>query len=165
MLLKFKDKKKIVNELHNNLVNCLSIILVSFKNIKCNYLNILRKKFYENESFMMVIKNNLLKLAIKNTNINFLSKFIKGPSILFYSDKDINKILKILYFYDNYYKFNFLIRSLIYKGKCISLELKDKLINLNNFKKSIYYFCFYIKNITILRFLNILLKLKNLLSN
>ncbi len=163
MLLKFKDKKKLVFKLNNNLIKCVSIVLVSFKNFQCNILNSLRKKIYENNSFMLVLKNNLLKLAIKNTKIDFLNKFILGPSIIFYSYKNINNILKILY-YNNIYKNKFTLRCLIYKNKNISLSLKDKLIKLDNFDKAIFYFCYYIKNITILKFLNILLKLKNLKS-
>ncbi len=161
MLLKFKDKKKIVSKLNNNLLKCLFIILINFKNFKCNSLNILRKEIYKCDAFILVLRNNLLKLAIKNTNISFLSKFIIGPSILIYSNKkNINNIFKILYLNDNY-KDNFALRCLIYEGRNISLDIKDKLIILDNFNKSISYFCYYLKSITILKILNILLILKS----
>ncbi len=161
MLLNLKDKKKIVLELKNNLNKSLSIILIGFKNISCNNLNNLRKKMYNINSFLVVLRNNLLKFAVKDTEISFLSNYLIGPTIICYSYDIISNFLKLLNIYFNKFKDKLFLRAIVINKKLISLNLSKKLIKLNTINKSLIYFISYLKNISILKFLRVLINIKN----
>ncbi len=160
MLLKINKKKNIIKKLKYNLDKSISIFLIGFKNISCNDLNNLRKKINKLNSFITILRNNLFKLAIKDTDISFLYKYLIGPTILCYSFDDINNIIILLYNYILKYKNILFLRSVVINKKLIKLKLIKRIIKFKNFKNSLLYFIFYLKNISFLRIIRILLKIK-----
>ncbi len=154
MLLNFKNKKKLVLNLKKQLNKSLSILVFNFNNLSSNNLNNLRKIINKNNSFIKVIKNNLLKLSVKDTKLKILIKFLSGPTIICYSLNSISILSKILLPFIN--NETFILKHVFINKKLISLELNKKLSYFNNKKKAVLYFIYYLRKISILRLLNIL---------
>ncbi len=164
MLLNLQQKKNFVLRLKDKLIKSKYIILIKFLKFKVNDLNKLRLEINKYKKlYLVVLKNKLFKLAIQNTKYNFLNKYIVGSMILFCSynitNKDILWNILINFILNN--KKNLVINAFVYNNKLISLKIVNKLIKYNTIDKAFIYFINYLKNISIVRLLNVLLIIKN----
>ncbi len=151
------DIKKIINE-------SSSLVVLNYNNISSNDLNEFRKKLRKNKSFVLVINNNLFKISILDTKLYFLKKFFSGSIIICYTKKKYGLLSKILYKSFSKYNKKFLLKAVCIKKKLISFDIYKKLSFLFNKKKSLEYLIFYLKNISIIKILRILLFIKNIRS-
>ncbi|WP_075431644.1 50S ribosomal protein L10 [Buchnera aphidicola] len=85
MMLKLKNKKKIIKKNHNIAKFALSAITADISNIQVNEMNDLRKKARSLNIEMSVIRNTLLKKSLKNTKFSKLSDTLKGPTLIAFS--------------------------------------------------------------------------------
>ena len=90
-----KEKEKIVNELKEKLKENENIIFVDFKGISVAQSNELRRRMKENDSYLKVIKNRLLKRALEPQDDKIISIFT-GPTAIAYNNHDPVKLAKTL---------------------------------------------------------------------
>ncbi len=155
------DKKKIIYKIKKRLDKSLSIIILGFKNLSTNKLNLLRRNAQKNGSDLMVVRNNLLKICVYKSNFSYLNKYLSGPIILGFSINNYNGLSKVLVKYLNKYKNNLVLKSISLNGREISVDLNKKLSFLFSIKESLKYFIFILKNFFLFRLLRILLIVKD----
>lgn len=76
----FEMKKKKVEEIKEKFVDAKSAILVDFRGLTVDETTELRKKFREAGVEYKVYKNNLVKIAVKDTDFESLSQDLTGPN-------------------------------------------------------------------------------------
>jgi len=75
-------KKQVVAELHEKLKSAKIAILADYRGIKVKEFNELRSELRKSESEVRVVKNNLLSLAIRETDFGGLEEHLEGPRAL-----------------------------------------------------------------------------------
>ncbi|QJC38651.1 50S ribosomal protein L10 [Enterobacteriaceae endosymbiont of Donacia fulgens] len=161
MLLNITKKKMIVKKISKINKNALSAVIVDFCGVNSNNLNKLRKKSRENDIIVNIIRNKLLKLIIKGSNFQCLDPLIHGPILIAYSLKhpgDAARLFKKFNKIDE----NFKIKAAAFENKIINSEDINILANLPTYKEAITRFLIIIKDISIGKFLRILLEIKNI---
>lgn len=83
-----ENKKKIVAELTDILKNSVSGVLVDYKGITVEEDTKLRQKFREANVQYMVVKNNLLRFALRDSGYSELEKHLEGTTSLAVSKTD-----------------------------------------------------------------------------
>ncbi len=156
-----KDKKKFIYKIKKKLDKSLSIVILSFSYLSVNELNLFRRDVKNNNANLIVIRNNLFKVAICKSSLNYLNKYLSGPVILGFSSNDYNGLSKILVKYLVKYKNKLILKSLSLDKREVSLDLNEKLSFLFSIKESLKYLIFLLKNFFLFRLLRILLVVKN----
>ncbi len=106
MVKQYKVDK--VQELILHLKDKRNIILTNYSGIKVSGLTSLRNKLRVKNIDYKVIKNNLLKRALKDTGYPEVDKYLKGPIGVVFADSDLGEAAKILKdFKKEQEKFNF----------------------------------------------------------
>lgn len=100
-MAKIGPKVLIVNEIKEKLSKAVSIVLVDSRGLTVEQDTNLRKKLREVGVDYKVYKNTMIELAVKDTDFEKLSPFLKGPTAMAVSYDDatsaartINKELK-----------------------------------------------------------------------
>ncbi len=155
MNLKFKNKKKIIFNVINKIKKAFILFLLKFNNINANDMNLLRRKIFNDGLYIISIKNSLLKIVLKKTKFNILKEFLYSSVFLIYS---LENFLSFKYVnnYLNNFKNKLKLKAICMKNKLINLDINKKIIFLYNINKSITYLVFLIKNLSIIKILNIL---------
>lgn len=83
-----EDKKKVVAEITDKTKNAKSIVLFDYRGLTDEAIKDLRIKLRENDSEYKVYKNTLLKLALKDLNID-LDAYLEGPTAIAFSKDEI----------------------------------------------------------------------------
>lgn len=97
MSLEISQKKLIIDNLKGKIDNSFSIIVMDYKNIRANDINVLRRLTIDKNFFVKAVRNKLAKLSLKDTKYNGLTSHIKGNTIIScYYLKSINKHAKII---------------------------------------------------------------------
>ncbi len=161
MLFTLKEKKKYVLNISNKLNKCLSLLIINFNKIKANDINYLRKKIYKKYSFFYIVRNNLLRIVLNKIKLNFLIKFFKGSILIFGSEKYYSYPSMIFEKYFTLYNKKFILKSICINKKLVSYDIHKKISLFYNKKRSFKYLFYYLKNISIIKFLSILLIIKN----
>lgn len=84
-------KQGVVSEIKDRLNNCKSFVLFDYRGLTDNDTKDLRIKLRENDSDYKVYKNTLLKIALKDLNID-LDSYLEGPTAIAFSNDDIAAI-------------------------------------------------------------------------
>jgi large subunit ribosomal protein L10 len=84
----FEMKKKKVEEIKEKFVDAKSAILVDFRGLTVDETTELRKRFREAGVEYKVYKNNLVKLAVKDTDFESLSQDLTGPNAIAFGYAD-----------------------------------------------------------------------------
>lgn len=90
------SKKQIVNELTETIKGSVSGVLVDYKGISVEQDTQLRKKMREAGVEYKVVKNNLLRFAVKEVGYDDLTKVLDGTTALAVSKDDAVMPAKIL---------------------------------------------------------------------
>lgn len=81
-------KKKVVEEIKGKFEGAKSAILVDYRGLNVEETTELRKNFREAGVEYKVYKNNLVKLAIKDTDFEPLSQDLTGPNAIAFGYED-----------------------------------------------------------------------------
>lgn len=84
-----RTKEQIVAELHEKLSRAKIAILADYRGIKVKEFDELRNELRKSGSEVRVVKNNLLNLAIKETDFEGLEGHLKGPRALVLNFGDV----------------------------------------------------------------------------
>ncbi len=155
MILKFQKKEEIVLKAQNTIKKHLIIILLSFKKISSNEINYFRRDFFKKNFFIFVTRNNLFKIIFKKINIDILKKFFFQTTMIVCSKKDYT-IFKLVDHYLQKYKDKLFLKAIYINKKLTSDKVNKKLVIFSDITQAMFYFIFLIKNLSILRLLNLL---------
>ncbi len=90
------NKEEIVTSLHDSFEKSKVVILTDYKGLDVQTINILRSQLKEADVEYKVIKNTLIRRAAKDTGIEAITDYFKGPSALALSYEDPVAPAKVL---------------------------------------------------------------------
>ena len=83
-----EEKKIVVSEIEEKAKNAKSIVLFDYRGMTDADAKSLRKELKNNDSDYKVYKNTLLRLALKDLNID-LGEYLEGPTAIAFSKDEI----------------------------------------------------------------------------
>ncbi len=89
-------KERVVTELHEKLKGVNLAILADYSGIKVKDITDLRNELRKVDSELKVVKNNLLSIALKDTEFTLLDDHLKGPRALMMNFGDVVEPTRIL---------------------------------------------------------------------
>jgi len=89
-------KKQVVKELHEKLKSVKLAVLADYSSMDVAQMTDLRNRLRDFNSEMRVVKNNLLKIALKDTDFELLDDHIKDPRALIMNFGDVVEPTKAL---------------------------------------------------------------------
>ncbi|MDR3031295.1 MAG: 50S ribosomal protein L10 [Holosporales bacterium] len=127
--MKRPEKESFVSHVRENLKNSSIVIAVNRSSgITVEEITKLRKDMHEAESNFKILKNTLARIAIKDSSLDDLSKFLEGPTALAYSNNPVEMSKALFEFAKSNEKLTVL--GGIMDGKVISKETIANLASL-----------------------------------
>ena len=96
MALNLELKKNLVKEVSDVLSQAETVLTADYRGLTSNELNEFRKMSRQSDIYIKVVKNNMLKMALKDSEFSILSEKIVGPQILAVSKKNIGEFAKLI---------------------------------------------------------------------
>ncbi len=129
MAIRLEDKKQIVSEVNQAASGALSAVLADYRGVTVSELTALRKSARENNVYLRVVRNTLLKLAVAKTEFECIQEALVGPTILAFSQEDPGAAARVL---QDFAKLNskFEIKALSVGGKLLDASKIDVLAKL-----------------------------------
>ncbi len=129
MAIRLEDKKQIVSEVNQAASGALSAVLADYRGVTVSELTALRKSARENNVYLRVVRNTLLKLAVAETEFECIREALVGPTILAFSQEDPGAAARVL---KDFAKENsrFEIKALSVGGKLLDANQIDVLAKL-----------------------------------
>jgi large subunit ribosomal protein L10 len=82
------EKDSFINEIREELKEVDKAFLFDYRGLTVEQVNILRREIRNIDSRYRVVKNNLVKLAIKDAPIEPLSEYLIGPTAMAWTEND-----------------------------------------------------------------------------
>lgn len=129
MAIRLEDKKQIVSEVNQAASSALSAVLADYRGVTVEDLTALRKNARENQVYLRVVRNTLLKKAVADTEFECIQEALVGPTILALSQEDPGAAARVL---KDFAKENeeFEIKALSVGGKLLDAGQIDVLAKL-----------------------------------
>ena len=96
MAIGLEDKKQIVSEVNEAANSALSAVLADYRGVTVGDMTELRKTARENNVYLRVVRNTLLKLAVDDTEFECIKEVLVGPTILALSQEDPGAAARVL---------------------------------------------------------------------
>ena len=96
MAIGLEEKKQIVSEVNQAAASALSAVLADYRGVNVDELTALRKIARENQVYLRVVRNTLLKRAIEDTDFECIKEVIEGPTLLALSKEDPGAAARVL---------------------------------------------------------------------
>jgi len=94
--INLSKKKNIVKKVKDIARNAKSIIVTDYKGLSASEITNLRSIARQENVCLFVAKNNLLKIGFKETAYKNIEEYLKGQSLLFFSENEISSAAKIV---------------------------------------------------------------------
>lgn len=91
-----KDKEQVVSDLGDRVKGLQSVVLTNYRGLNVEQMNHLRQRLREEKISYRVVKNTLMKLASKGTDLEKLRDYFEGPTAIAISYGDPILLAKIL---------------------------------------------------------------------
>ncbi|MEQ9617847.1 MAG: 50S ribosomal protein L10 [Deltaproteobacteria bacterium] len=88
-------KNELVQEFNNVFKSGPSVLVVEYKGLTVNELQGLRANLNKAEAELKVVKNTLLKIAAKDTDIEQITELFEGPTAVAICKKDPTEVAKV----------------------------------------------------------------------
>ena len=125
-----------VKEVSDVLSQADTVLTADYRGLTSNELNEFRKLSRQSDIYVKVVKNNMLKMALKDSEFSTLGEKIIGPQILAVSKNDLGEFAKLIKkFVDDHE--NIAIKSLSYKGNELDVSEVKKLASLPSYDEAI----------------------------
>ena len=80
MAIRLEDKKQIVSEVNQAASSALSAVIADYHGVSVSKLTDLRKSARENNVYLRVVRNTLLKKAVIDTEFECIQEVISRPN-------------------------------------------------------------------------------------
>jgi large subunit ribosomal protein L10 len=77
-----KEKEQTISELQKQIEQCKGAVLTNFRGLKVEQMNQIRQRLREEKITFHVVKNTLMKLASKGTDLEKISRYFDGPTAI-----------------------------------------------------------------------------------
>ncbi|XBC44409.1 MAG: 50S ribosomal protein L10 [Buchnera aphidicola (Schlechtendalia peitan)] len=161
MVLNFQKKKEIVTEIHNITKKSLSIVFANSRNVKVNKITELRSLSRKIGVKISVFKNTLINLGIKNTQFECLKKLLVGPILIGYSMDHPRSAARLFREFSTK-DTNFKIIGAVFEKRILSAHDINILADIPTYNEVIYRLIMIMKDITVGKFIRMLISIKNL---
>jgi len=142
--ISLSKKKNIIEKVKSIADNAKSIIVTSYKGLTAPEITNLRAMARKKDVDLFVAKNNLLKIGFKNTPYKNFDEYLKGQSLLFFSNNELSNSAKII---QDFCKSNdkLKVNIISLSGKLFSSKELKYVSNLPTKKEAICSFIFLLK--------------------
>ncbi len=96
MAIRLEEKKQIVSEVNQAANSALSAVLADYRGVTVGSMTELRKTARENNVYLRVVRNTLLKKAVADTDFECIQEVLVGPTILALSQDDPGAAARVL---------------------------------------------------------------------
>lgn len=136
MAIGLEDKKQIVSEVNQAASSALSAVLADYHGVAVGSLTELRKTARDNNVYLRVVRNTLLKKAVVDTDFECIQEVLVGPTMLAFSQEDPGAAARVL---KDFAKENaeFEIKALSVGGKLLDASQIDVLATLPTYDQAI----------------------------
>ena len=133
MPLNLTQKQDLVKEMTAVLNDADVVLTADYSGLTANELNELRKSTREAGVFVKLVKNNMLKMALKESQFSSMSENIFGPQIVAVGKEDAGKFAKsIKEFIDKHE--NLKPKAINYQGQDLDISELKKLASLPTYE-------------------------------
>jgi large subunit ribosomal protein L10 len=91
-----KEKEHVVSDISKQVEGLKAAVLTNYRGLNVEQLSQLRRRFREEKISYHVVKNTLMKLASKGTDLEKLTDYFEGPTAIAISYGDPTLLAKIL---------------------------------------------------------------------
>ncbi len=136
MAIRLEDKRQIVAEVNEAAKGALSAVLADYHGTAVAEMTALRKTARENNVYLRVVRNTLLKRAVEGTDYECLNEALVGPTILAFSQEDPGAAARVL---KDFAKENdgFEVKALAVSGNLLPASQIDVLAKLPTYDQAI----------------------------
>ena len=136
MAIRLEDKQKIVSEVNEAASGALSAVVADYRGVPVAKLTTLRKVACDNNVYLRVVRNTLLRRALQGTDYECLNEVFVGPTILAFSQDEPGAAARVL---KDFSKENdvFEIKALAVGGKMLPASQIDVLAKLPTYDEAI----------------------------
>ena len=134
--IRLEDKQQIVSEVNEAATSALSAVLADYRGVSVSALTQLRKNARQNNVYLRVVRNTLLKRAVAGTEFECIKDALVGPTILAFSMEDPGAAARVL---KDFAKANdkFEIKALSIGGKLLGADQIDALATLPTYDQAV----------------------------
>ena len=136
MPLSIEDKKNLVKEVSSVISEADTLLTADYRGLTANELGEFRKIARNSGIYIKIVKNNMLKMALKDSSYSSLVEKITGPQILATSSESPGDFAKLVKKFIDEHE-NIELKSLAYKGKELDLVEIKKLATLPTYDEAI----------------------------
>ena len=131
MALKIGEKKVVVKEIAEIASTAQSAVAAEYRGLTVQQLSSLRSNARELGVYVRVVKNNLVKIAIKDTSLECMDSSLKGPLIFAFSRDELGAAAKLV---NDFKKDNDLLKpvAMAVNGELIDVEKLSQIAALPN---------------------------------
>ena len=90
------EKRQVVADFSKKVEGFQAAILTHYRGLNVEQINTLRRRLREEKISYHVVKNTMMKLAAKGTNLEKISDYFKGPTAIAISHHDPISLAKII---------------------------------------------------------------------
>lgn len=136
MAIRLEDKRQIVSEVNEAANSALSAVIADYRGVTVSDMTELRKNARENNVFLRVVRNTLLKRAVDDTDFECIKEVLVGPTILAFSQEDPGAAARVL---KDFARENdkFEIKALSIGGKLLDASEIDVLAKLPTYDQAV----------------------------
>lgn len=136
MAIRLEDKKQIVSEVNEAANSAMSAVLADYRGVTVADLAKLRRSAREQNVYLRVVRNTLLKRAVEGTQFECIQDALTGPTILAFSMEDPGAAARVL---KDFAKGNdkFEVKALSVGGKLLSADQIDVLATLPTYDQAV----------------------------
>jgi large subunit ribosomal protein L10 len=91
-----KEKAQVISDLSERVKGIQAAILTNYRGLNVEQINHLRQRLREEKIYYHVVKNTLMRLASKGTDLEKLDHYFEGPTAIAISYGDPVLLVKIL---------------------------------------------------------------------
>jgi large subunit ribosomal protein L10 len=134
--IRLEDKIQIVSEVNQAATSALSAVLANYRGVTVSELTELRKAARKNKVYLRVVRNTLLRRAVKDTDFECIKDVLKGPTILAFSQEDPGAAARVL---QDFARENsrFEIKALSIGGRLLDASQIDVLAKLPTYDQAV----------------------------
>jgi|TARA_B100000902_G_scaffold380059_1_gene415032 large subunit ribosomal protein L10 len=136
MPLNLEQKKGLVKEVSEVIMNADTLLTADYRGLTANQLGEFRKIARNPGIYIKVVKNNMLKMALKDSQYASIGEKVTGPQILATSSDNPGEFAKLVKNFIDEHE-NIELKSLAYKGNELNLVEIKKLASLPTYEEAI----------------------------